>query len=124
MLTVAASGIVGRYLYSKIHLGLYGHKAAVQEILADADALKHLLGDGVPASQRIAGELDAFAKLAMAPRPEPSPVFGGCRAQLTGPRATPPVIGRGALAHQTRGKATRLAAAVAARSAGRRPSNS
>jgi hypothetical protein len=68
MLTVAASGIVGRYLYTKIHQGLYGHKAAVQEILVDVDALKHLLGDGVPTSQRIAGELDAFTKLAMTPR--------------------------------------------------------
>jgi len=68
MLTVAGSGLVGRYLYTKVHLGLYGRKAAVREILVDVDALKRLLGDGVPASQRIAEELDAFARLAMAPR--------------------------------------------------------
>jgi len=68
MLTVAASGIVGRYLYTKIHLGLYGRKAAVREILVDVEALKRLLGDGVPASQRIAEELDAFARVAMTPR--------------------------------------------------------
>jgi hypothetical protein len=68
MLIVAASGLVGRYLYGKIHLGLYGRKAAVNEILADADTLRRLFGDDVPASDRIAGELDGFAKLAMAPR--------------------------------------------------------
>ncbi len=68
MLIVAASGLVGRYLYGKVHLGLYGRKAAVKEILADAATLKHLFGDDVPDSDRIATELDAFAKLAMAPR--------------------------------------------------------
>jgi hypothetical protein len=68
MLIVAASGLVGRYLYSKIHLGLYGRKAAVREILSDADALRHMFGEGMPLSDRAIAELNAFAKLAMAPR--------------------------------------------------------
>lgn len=68
MLTVAASGLIGRYLYSKVHLGLYGRKVAVREVLADADALRRLLGDGLPASDRIAGELNAFVRLALIPR--------------------------------------------------------
>ena len=42
MLVVAMSGIVGRYLYRKVHLGLYGRKAEVREILADIDLLKAL----------------------------------------------------------------------------------
>lgn len=33
-LTVAASGIVGRYLYVKIHHGLYGRRANLKELLA------------------------------------------------------------------------------------------
>src|SRR5579871_2308794 len=32
MLVVAGSGIFGRYFYSKIHHGLYGHKASLSEL--------------------------------------------------------------------------------------------
>jgi hypothetical protein len=40
MLTVALSGVVGRYLYSKIHMGLYGRKAEAREIHADIEAMR------------------------------------------------------------------------------------
>jgi hypothetical protein len=39
-LLVAASGFVGRYIYSKIHKGLYGHRVSLQELLARVDAAK------------------------------------------------------------------------------------
>jgi hypothetical protein len=61
MLVVAASGVVGRYLYGKIHLGLYGRKAAVQGILADAKSLKESLGANVPGVDHFVDQLDAFA---------------------------------------------------------------
>jgi len=61
MLVVAASGVVGRYLYGKIHLGLYGRKATVQEILADAKSLKESLGANVPGIDHFVDQLDAFA---------------------------------------------------------------
>ena len=67
MLIVAGSGIIGRYLYGKIHFGLYGRKAHVKEILTDADALKRLLGDGLPGADHIVERLDAFTKLVMSP---------------------------------------------------------
>jgi hypothetical protein len=63
MLVVATSGVFGRYLYSKIHLGLYGRKAAVREILADAEALKRLIGANLPVVDRVAAQLNAFAEL-------------------------------------------------------------
>jgi hypothetical protein len=63
MLVVAASGIAGRYLYGKIHLGLYGRKVVMQEILADADALKGLIGAGLPVADRVVAQLNAFAQL-------------------------------------------------------------
>jgi hypothetical protein len=44
MLTVAGSGVIGRYIYGKIHMGLYGRKALAQEILADAQTLKENFG--------------------------------------------------------------------------------
>ena len=40
MLTVASSGLVGRYLYGRIHLGLYGRRAQIAELQADVAALK------------------------------------------------------------------------------------
>jgi hypothetical protein len=68
MLIVATSGLAGRYLYTKIHLGLYGRKAAVQQILADADTLRNLLCDGLPVSDHIIAELNSVARVAMTPR--------------------------------------------------------
>jgi hypothetical protein len=64
-LIVATSGIVGRYLYSKIHLGLYGRKAVVHEILADADALTEQIAAaaGLPVANRVVAQLNAFADL-------------------------------------------------------------
>ena len=53
MLIVATSGIVGRYLYGQIYLGLYGRKAEVRDILADIEIMKHALGDGLPSGDRI-----------------------------------------------------------------------
>jgi len=35
MLTVACSGLVGRFIYSKIHLGLYGRKSSLEELQAE-----------------------------------------------------------------------------------------
>jgi hypothetical protein len=36
MLTVAGSGLVGRFFYSKIHRGLYGKRAEARELMAEA----------------------------------------------------------------------------------------
>jgi hypothetical protein len=62
-LIVAASGVVGRYLYRMIHLGLYGYKTAAREILADADTLKALIAAGLPVADRVVAQLNAFANL-------------------------------------------------------------
>lgn len=40
MLVVASSGLVGRYLYTRIHHGLYGRRATLNELAADADRLR------------------------------------------------------------------------------------
>ena len=69
MLIVAASGIVGRYLYSKIHLGLYGRKAEVKQILADIEIMRHVLGEDLAVGDRIIEQLNAFSQHALtAPR--------------------------------------------------------
>src|SRR5262245_56094579 len=40
MLTVASSGLIGRYLYGRIHRGLYGRRAHIAELHAEVAALK------------------------------------------------------------------------------------
>lgn len=40
MLIVAGSGLVGRFLYARIHHGLYGQKATLRELAADAEKLR------------------------------------------------------------------------------------
>jgi hypothetical protein len=66
MLIVAGSGVVGRYLYGKVHLGLYGRKAAVREILADAATLQHSIGDEFAGCSAIVAQMNAFAERAAA----------------------------------------------------------
>jgi hypothetical protein len=44
MLIVAGSGLVGRYLYARIHHGLYGRRANLRELAVDADNLRRHSG--------------------------------------------------------------------------------
>lgn len=44
MLIVSASGIVGRYIYGRIHRGLYGGKLEAKELIADAQVFREGLG--------------------------------------------------------------------------------
>jgi hypothetical protein len=60
MLTVVSSGIIGRYLYSKVHRGLYGRRAQVRDILADASIFKRSLGENIPQTAQLIEELHAF----------------------------------------------------------------
>jgi hypothetical protein len=60
MLTIVASGIIGRYLFAKIHMGLYGSKAEIKQILTDADAVKRALGEDYEGANRLLGELGKF----------------------------------------------------------------
>ena len=63
MIIVASSGIIGRYLYSRIHHGLYGSKATVDEFNREASNLKI---DGSGAGRLLPGfapKLDAAEKL-------------------------------------------------------------
>jgi hypothetical protein len=44
MLTVAGSGLIGRYIYARIHFGLYGRKADLGELRQGAEGLRALSG--------------------------------------------------------------------------------
>jgi hypothetical protein len=45
MLIVAGSGLVGRYLYARIHHGLYGRRASLKELTRDAERLRQHSGE-------------------------------------------------------------------------------
>lgn len=60
MLTVVASGLVGRFLYARVHNGLYGSKSLLTEIMRDIDALRSALGDDLSGTNSILEELRAF----------------------------------------------------------------
>lgn len=98
MALVASSGIVGRFLYARIHHGLYGEKATLADLHAQAivkaDAMYAVLG----LAPEVVAKLDAFAKSAEAAgraglaRPIRFLMIGprgllvrrACRAEVTG----------------------------------------
>lgn len=58
MLTVAGSGLVGRYIYSRIHHGLYGRKMNLRELRDGAAGLRNLSG-AVSFLPELVGRLEA-----------------------------------------------------------------
>src|SRR5262249_10926430 len=74
MLVVAASGIIGWYLYTKVHLGLWGRKAEAHEVIADADELRGVIGADRAVAARIVAQLNAFAQFSIT---APRSVLGG-----------------------------------------------
>ncbi len=55
MLVVSSSGLVGRYLYTRIHHGLYGQRATLRELASDAENLRQQSG----ALKMLPGLMDA-----------------------------------------------------------------
>jgi hypothetical protein len=68
MLTVATSGLVGRYLYGRIHLGLYGRRTQIDDLLADVRQLKSALEGEHSLPAIIYSTLDAHIARALAER--------------------------------------------------------
>jgi hypothetical protein len=73
MLIVAASGVVGRYIYTHISHGLYGARATLEELDAELKTSAHDLGEQLPPASRASRRLAAFAARARAPHP----IIGG-----------------------------------------------
>ena len=68
MLAVAASGIIGRYIFGRVHRDLSGAKSEVSDLLADATALlRDIESDVGGTSGVIAGRLTAAAAGIMLP---------------------------------------------------------
>lgn len=67
MLIVAASGVVGRYIYTRISHGLYGARVTFAELHAQLDVSAHTLGEQPPPTSRASQRLAAFATSVRAP---------------------------------------------------------
>jgi hypothetical protein len=68
MLTVAGSGLVGRYIYSRIHRGVYGQRLTLTELRDKAEGLKALSGS-MGFLPELAARLDALEQRLLAAGP-------------------------------------------------------
>lgn len=67
MLTVAFSGLVGRYFYSKIHYGLYGSRVNCEELKMNSEVGMLRIGFMLEFAPQLAKRVQAFHAAAMAP---------------------------------------------------------
>jgi hypothetical protein len=67
MLAIVSSGIIGRYLYGKVHKGLYGSVAEAREMLADAAHLRADLESGLSDGSAVLAELREFEERVFKP---------------------------------------------------------
>jgi hypothetical protein len=73
---VVVSGIVGRYLYSKLHIGIYGTKSSALALIKDAEVFRQSFGDGLEDAASIQAELSLFVAEVL---PEPGSIMGSIR---------------------------------------------
>lgn len=57
MLCVAGSGIIGRYLYRKIHQGLQGNRSDLRDMIARSTEMRRALGGDLPQNSPMWSEL-------------------------------------------------------------------
>jgi hypothetical protein len=65
MLLVATSGVVGRYLYGRIHRGLYGRRMTLEELVDAARANSARIGDSVVSAERLHETLEPLEEVAL-----------------------------------------------------------
>jgi len=74
MLLVAASGIIGRFIYTRIHHGLYGRKSNLEELQQDVDASQNKMSKVNQVLMEATGagdRLKQFRSMAIAKKGEP-----------------------------------------------------
>jgi hypothetical protein len=108
MLVVAVSGVIGRYLHSKVNVTFYGRKAEAHEVVADADELRGFLGAEAEVADGMVAQLNAYAQLATAPR-----------GALTGLFLLPVINSRGAVVRMRQLRYARQVIAIEGRRRGR-----
>ncbi len=67
MLMVAGSGLVGRFIYTKIHYGLYGGRATLEQLRRDKDETGGQLATLLALAPHLGERLQAYENAALAP---------------------------------------------------------
>ncbi len=67
MLGVAGSGLIGRFLYSKVHHGLYGRKASLKELLASVKLTAAEAGGAAQFVPELMSEISEFDRQVLQP---------------------------------------------------------
>ncbi|OOZ40291.1 hypothetical protein BOW53_08260 [Solemya pervernicosa gill symbiont] len=83
MILVACSGLIGRYFYTKIHFGLYGHKATLVELRERLEKSENQILTSVANQQQIQQLLDQLVERSLSV----STLGGGIWRMLTTDRA-------------------------------------
>lgn len=68
MLLVAGSGVFGRFLYTRIHFGLYGNRATLEELRKDLQITRSNLGHHNKLTPRIVEAMKAYERLMLKKR--------------------------------------------------------
>lgn len=66
MLLVVASGIIGRYVYSRLHFGLYGRRAEVGDLIKEVEQAEDVLALGAATPKEVLANLGKLADDAIA----------------------------------------------------------
>ena len=67
MLIVAGSGLIGRYVYTKIHFGLYGHRATLEDLKARSGSIEGDVQGALSQVPGVAQQLQTFHHIAVRP---------------------------------------------------------
>jgi hypothetical protein len=86
MLVVATSGLVGRYLYGKVHRSFDGRKSEIESLVADVRSQIAQFGEESPLTAQFAEDLTVFADRSL--RPASSAIAGIWNFILFGLRAS------------------------------------
>jgi hypothetical protein len=71
MCLVAGSGIIGRFIYTKIHHGLYGRRASLQEMRARSGLSSQEVQSKLAFAPKVEETLSRFESVALKPRANP-----------------------------------------------------
>jgi len=80
VIVVSLSGMVGRFIYPKIHHGLFGHRTSLPGLKRDLEANREAISESLSASPQLDLELNRFETFALA---EGSGALGSARRLLS-----------------------------------------
>jgi len=69
MIIVALSGLVGRFIYVKIHINLYGKQITINELRDNLKSARGVLGKDVSLSEKVVNSLKKYEKSLLRHRP-------------------------------------------------------